>query len=243
MKALDQPRNKLLGMTMYQSKSPATRTELQLLPDILQRIEDGEIRVPAFQREFVWSKSRVRQLFQSIYSGYPIGSILLLRTSNRSLKANLDSTPFPSSKVHYPTTFVIDGMQRLSTLYGALVHDQARQPGTIFALAFNLKKEEFQHIRSENLKPWRVRLSSLFSYDVFLNVQQSLIQHNDRELYGRFMHLYNVFHRHQIPVVTIEDRSLAEVADIFVKINRQGQRLSNSDFKRASSWIADHQTE
>lgn len=228
---------------MYQSKSPATRTELQLLPNILRRIEDGGIRVPAFQREFVWSKSKVRELFESIYSGYPIGSILLLRTNNRSLKANLDSTPFPSSEVHYPTTFVIDGKQRLSTLYGAFVHHQARQPGTIFALAFDLKKEKFQHIRSENLKPWLVSLSSLFSYDDFLNIQQSLIQDNDRELSGRFMYLYNVFHQYQIPVTTIEDRSLAEIADIFVKINTQGTRLSRSDLERTLKWIADHQTE
>ncbi len=228
---------------MYQTDSPATRTELQLLPYILQRIEHGEIRVPAFQREFVWKRPRVRELFQSIYVGYPIGSILLLRTSNKSLKANLDSTPFPSSKVYYPTMFVIDGMQRLSTLYGAFFHQQVRQPGTIFDVVFDLKEQRFQHTRRKNLEPWVISLSSLFSYDDFVNVQQSLIEQSAKELHRRFMHLYNVFHQYPIPVVIIEDRSLAEVADIFVRINRQGQRLSPSDLERALSWIADHQTD
>jgi uncharacterized protein with ParB-like and HNH nuclease domain len=43
---------------------------------LLQRIDDGEIRIPAFQREFAWEPDRVQFLMDSIFKGYPIGTVL-----------------------------------------------------------------------------------------------------------------------------------------------------------------------
>lgn len=47
---------------------------------LLQRIIDGEIRIPAFQRDFIWEPDRVQFLMDSIFKGYPIGTVLFWRT-------------------------------------------------------------------------------------------------------------------------------------------------------------------
>jgi uncharacterized protein with ParB-like and HNH nuclease domain len=225
-------------MPMYASASLSTVTELQFLPAILRRIENGEIRVPAFQRRFVWSDRQVKDLLRSIYNGYPIGSILLWETNDRSLGAKLDnSIPFPSSRVHYPTTYVLDGAQRLYTLYGVLIDREDREREFRFSVIFDLRKETFKNTRSTNLRPHFIRLSVLFSPKLYIAAQQSLLEQKDGDLLvERSLHLYNVFQQYLIPVVTIRNRSLFEVIEIFEKLNTTGKRLTGSDLAQALSW-------
>lgn len=222
---------------MYASDPLSTATALQFLPAILRRIENGEIRVPAFQRGFVWNTRQIKELLRSIYNGYPIGNILLWETNDRSLGAKLDtSIPFPSSRVHYPTTYILDGVQRLSTLYGVLI-DRNPEQEFKFAVVFDLKNEVFKHTRSTTLKPQFIRLSVLFSPKLYIAAQQSLLEQKDSDLLiERSLHLYNVFQQYLIPVVTIRDRSIFEVVEIFEKLNTQGTRLKRSDLKRALPW-------
>ena len=60
---------------------------------LLQRIADGEIRIPAFQREFVWEPDRVQFLMDSIFKGYPIRTVLFWRTKEK-LSFDRDLGPF-----------------------------------------------------------------------------------------------------------------------------------------------------
>lgn len=78
--------------------------------EILDQILRGQIRIPAFQRGFVWEPDRVAYLMDSIYKRYPFGSLLFWRTREQ-LKVEKDLGPFklPDPKVDYPVdSFLTD---------------------------------------------------------------------------------------------------------------------------------------
>ena len=76
--------------------------------EIVEQVGRGQIRIPAFQRGFVWEPERVAYLMDSIYKGYPFGSLLFWRTKEK-LKFDRDLGPFtlPSPKEDYPVDYVL----------------------------------------------------------------------------------------------------------------------------------------
>src|ERR1700730_16030076 len=91
------------------------------ITDLAANVLNGTIRLPKFQREFVWSRQQVLDLLDSIARNYPIGSLLLWKSSfnlasDRSI-AGLQVESYDGSE---DTTYLLDGCQRLSTICGAL---------------------------------------------------------------------------------------------------------------------------
>ena len=78
-------------------------------------IKSGEIAIPEIQRPFVWSASKVRDLIDSLYKGYPVGYIITWRNPDIRLK---DGTLSAGKKV------LIDGQQRITALTAAVVGQQ-----------------------------------------------------------------------------------------------------------------------
>lgn len=84
----------------------------------LDSVISGEIRIPAFQRGFVWEMDRVAYLLDSIYKGYPFGSLLFWRTKHPlTTERDLGSFTLPNPRADYPTDYVLDGQQRLTCLF------------------------------------------------------------------------------------------------------------------------------
>src|SRR5713101_7492869 len=84
-------------------------------------VERGKLRLPEMQRRYVWRASRVRDLFDSLYRGYPTGSILVWETEQeaptRELAVAQETSPFSGYKL------LLDGQQRLTSL-AAVMRDQ-----------------------------------------------------------------------------------------------------------------------
>lgn len=89
------------------------------ISEILEQILRGQIRIPSFQRGFVWDSDRVTYLMDSIYKGFPFGSLLLWQTRER-LKTENDLGPFtlPDLAEDYPVFYVLDGQQRITSIFG-----------------------------------------------------------------------------------------------------------------------------
>lgn len=89
--------------------------------DLISNIEQGLVKIPQFQREFVWTREKSAHLLDSILKGYPIGTFILWKTkeSLRTVRniggAKLPDTP-PGDFVQY----VLDGQQRLTSLYASV---------------------------------------------------------------------------------------------------------------------------
>src|SRR6185312_8421841 len=97
---------------MAQRQSYLSQPQIQRLPNLLREVQAGEIRVPRFQRPFVWKTDQRLDLFKSIYEGIPVGSFLIWRTRDHDLQCydHLGSV----------RQYLLDGHQRLTTLYVAL---------------------------------------------------------------------------------------------------------------------------
>jgi hypothetical protein len=96
-----------------------------LMDDLLDEIGAGRLRVPDFQRPFVWRPEQMIDLFDSIERGYPIGSILLWQTDQPvPTTAGIGDIDIEKLPAGSQVSYVLDGHQRLSTLFGVL-----RRPG------------------------------------------------------------------------------------------------------------------
>src|SRR6266487_909116 len=106
--------------------------------NLVEMIHNGELRLPEMQRRYVWPATRVRDLMDSLYRGYPSGTILVWETDrempSRDLAVSQDSSPFKGHKL------LLDGQQRLTSL-SAIVRGEpvtVRSRRRLIELLFNL---------------------------------------------------------------------------------------------------------
>jgi hypothetical protein len=111
---------------------------------LIEYIETGDLALPDLQRPFVWGNNRVRDLFDSMYRGYPIGYFLLWKnnTGEKLTPIGIDD------KVHkVPNMLIIDGQQRLTALYSIIKKKEVKDKEYKFKrikIAFNPVLEEFR---------------------------------------------------------------------------------------------------
>jgi hypothetical protein len=212
---------------------------------IISRIEEGDIKIPAFQRGFVWNQEQVLALLDSIYRDYPIGSILLWQTSE-SLKStrNIGGFLIPEREPEYPVNYVLDGQQRLATIYAIFCKDRGRDPQNaryydidpdIFEVYFDLDDDKFVPDGDLVDGHANLKMTSLLDIDRFfddVNKLNNRYRKKARDLQSKFMN-------YEIPVVTTTKRSKEEVGTIFERINNTGTRLTVLDLMVAWTWGED----
>ncbi|HWO18555.1 MAG TPA: DUF262 domain-containing protein [Kofleriaceae bacterium] len=219
------------------TKLTAPTPEVQYLPAIFRRIQRGDIRMPAFQRGFVWKPSQILELLESIYRGFPIGSVLLWRVDGPILRVEEQSkSVFPQNDDSYPAYFVLDGLQRLSTLY-AVFHFDPKHHDKMFRVSFDLEQRTFATTDPSRAAEHSIALSDLFSPREFLKRQQALASTQEGEaLIDRAVELYSTFQEYLLPIVTIAGRDISDVVGVFERVNSTGTKLSAVDFMRAVTW-------
>lgn len=217
------------------AKNTAPTPSVQHVPTILRRISTGDILVPAFQRGVVWKPNQVIELLRSVYQGFPIGSLLLWKADEESIDpGHLMRDPFPVVEPKSTHNYVLDGQQRLAALFGCLYGPEDRDER--FKVAFDLRNATFDYAPSTGGSDW-ILLSDIFSPKEFLARQQQIsrLPQGD-ELLDNAIKLHSAFQEYMIPLVTIEDRDVGEVVQIFERINSTGTKLDAVDFMRAVTW-------
>lgn len=87
------------------------------LEDLFSRIDRGDIQLPDFQRTFLWDVDQIRSVIVSVLRGYPIGALMALDTRNEEIRLKPRPLTNSPTTVEQPGMLLLDGQQRLSTLY------------------------------------------------------------------------------------------------------------------------------
>jgi hypothetical protein len=209
-------------------------TDTRSISSLNEDIRRGEIKIPQFQRPFVWKEEQALDLLDSIASHYPIGSLLLWKTPSKlATERNIGDFLLPKTDDLTPTDYVLDGQQRLTVIYSCL---GAAQENSGFAAAYDLEKEEFVKL-PEKFAIHIFPLRWVFNTTKLLDFRTGLRAHAQSEqLNKQFDVIYGALTNYQIPVVTLKDLTVEEVCPIFERINSSGTRLSTYDLMVAATW-------
>lgn len=211
---------------------------------VMDKVVAGTIRVPAFQRGFVWDGERVAFFMDSLYKGYPFGSILLWRTRSQ-LKHERQLGPFALQdvEVEYPIDYVLDGQQRLTSLFAVFQTElDPEYTDPRFEIFFDLEADEtvqgaqFFAIPQEEVDESRhFPMGVLFDVTRYRQATEKLDGANLTVVDG----MYERFKEIQIPTQTFETDDKARVAIVFERVNRLGVELDVLQLLSAWTWSED----
>lgn len=205
------------------------------LSSLLSDVARGNIKIPVFQREFVWTDEQVMSLLDSIYRGYPVGSLLLWSTKESlTHERNVGGFELPKTPEDFPVNYVLDGQQRLTTLYGVFNSDAKTADPELAGrlnVCFVPSTEEFVHY--EGSDP-----TTSINLRVILDTTKLLPEMTrfDDGMKTIIATLVERFKDYEFPVVTIKDRTNQEVCRVFQRINSSGTSLSTLELLAAWTW-------
>lgn len=211
---------------------------------IVSRIKDGDIKIPAFQRGYIWNQDQITDLLDSIYHNYPIGSILLWSFSERLKSSrNIGGLKIPDREPEYPVNYVLDGQQRLATIYAVFCSQREYEESDdlykidpkLFEIAFRFEDEKFIPLSSVEPSQPYINLSCLLDTGALLKAIDGLPEKYKKPATD----LYSTVNNYEIPILTIYRRSKTEVGEIFERINHTGTTLSTLDLLVAWTWSED----
>jgi hypothetical protein len=212
------------------------------LGSLIDAIANGQIGLPDIQRPFVWKNVKVRELFDSMYRGYPVGYLLFWETGVQSGARKIGT----DEKQLAPNRVIVDGQQRLTSLFAvikgiAVVRENYANEK--IEIAFNPLDGRFEVPdaairRNKAFIPsisaiWDPKTNLIqFAGDYVTGLRSSSEVSPDdvdraQKALGR---LHSLLH---FPFTALELSSHVEpeqVADVFVRINSEGKKLNQSDF-------------
>lgn len=218
-----------------------------LIESLLTWVKDGDIAIPEIQRPFVWDKSKVRDLMDSIYKGFPIGYIITWKNPDIRLK---------NGNLGEGKKILIDGQQRITALRAALMdeyvvdQDYARikikiafHP-TIENSDKSIGRFEVQTPIIQRDKAWLPDISVFFRNNFSLidlnNEYRAANPEADPKTVERSLGQLANLAKRQIGVIELNhDLDIETVTEIFIRINSKGVVLSQADF--AMSKIASNE--
>jgi len=212
----------------------------QPLLGLMLSIEQGTLGLPEIQRPFVWKSSKARDLLDSMYRGYPVGTLLFWNTGVETGMRQIGN-----AKETVPTTAIVDGQQRLTSLYAIMsrspVLDKNFQRRKI-RIAFSPTLERFEVTNAAIQKnPEYIDDIAKIWEDFFAAQEQFLFQlsrslnrdlsEEEKTLYRNRINSVNELQKFSFQVIEINAHAdPAVVAEIFVRTNSKGVVLNQSDF-------------
>lgn len=215
------------------------------LTSVLDDIAHGRIRIPRFQRPLVWSWAQRKEFFESILAGLPIGALMLWATSNTEIGCydSLGPHPLPTATQPGENRYLMDGVQRISTLYGALRattswsdFDEERdvqlrdfvvyadldavEDTNRFKRSVDIPASELANDASRFL-PLNIILQSR----ELLRFQRELAAGDEGRI-DRADEVASAFRQYKLPIITLNSASLDVVTKSFERINSRGADMS-----------------
>lgn len=196
---------------------------------LITSIENGTIKIPQFQRDFVWTLQRSAELLDSIVKGYPIGTFIFWSTRERlrSVK-KLGNIELPTAKEGESVSFVLDGQQRLTSLFAAFkgeeIDRENRESSNFAEIYINLSADESEAIVTTDVTDLKentyIRLRDLLYGGLTTLAAFPKEHHAKLEEYKRRIEAYD------FPIIEVSDVPIDVATEIFTRINVGGEALT-----------------
>ena len=205
--------------------------------DLIQHIKNGAIKIPKFQREFVWEIEQSAKLLDSILKGYPIGTFIIWKTKHRlnNIK-NLGGVNLPESPTGDYIQYVLDGQQRLASLFVAIEGLKINKGNNvidyneIFIDLTKDKDDSDQIVTSEKPENQSIKI-----YDL-LNGGSQFFVDNYKEHLAKIDFYRLQFETYAFSAIDIVDYPIDKAVDVFTRINTTGKSLSLFEIMVATTY-------
>ena len=212
------------------------------LQTLIQNIDMGIIGLPDIQRPFVWKDTKVRDLFDSMYKGYPVGYLLFWANGYGETHKTIGA----DKKQKMPTILIVDGQQRLTSLYAVIkgmrvIRENYETEKIIISFKPLEEKFEIPDAASKRSPEYIHNISDIWNpdFDFFdyvndfvenLKRTREVTPEQKKKIQSSITKLKAL---ESFPFSSLElDSAIDEeqVADVFVRINSEGKKLNMADF-------------
>lgn len=198
-------------------------------PNLLTDIERGHVKIPQFQRDFVWTMQKSAALLDSILKGYPVGTFIFWSTKDRLRSVrDIGGAQLPEATEGETVSFVLDGQQRLTSLYAALkglviTRDSGSEDDfNKIYVDLNASADDPLVTSDHTIVDLKSSISirNLLHGDLTLLASFPSIYHSKISEYRRRLESYD------FPIIEVKDVPIDIATEIFTRINVGGKPLS-----------------
>jgi len=223
-------------------------TSLENIPvkytDLISEIETGQVKIPQFQRKFVWSIKGSAKLLDSIIKGYPIGTFIYWRTNER-LRAvrNLGNILLPEPKDGEFVNFVLDGQQRLTSLFATLkgVHitDEDGKVSDYSEMYVDLTASDDGEIIVIDISKMEpntfIKVTDLMEGSLKMLAEYPIEYHPTIDRYKKIIQSYT------FSVINLKNAPIDIATEVFTRLNVGGKALTLFEIMVAKTYDADRE--
>jgi hypothetical protein len=201
----------------------------------------GIPRIPRFQRDYVWERSKVAELFDSIYREFPIGSFFFWITPRdyRDLYKDIPELRLPKPADYEQIKMILDGQQRITSLYvaakGLAIRANGKSEKDYKKICFDLDIQTFLVAKRSEDKKRVVSVWRFFNREGEHEVYNELTE----ERRDSFRKCQSRLLTYPLSIVEVREVHLGDAVKIFERINQGGKRLGLFDLVVASTWSTD----
>ena len=207
--------------------------------NLIAELSNHGIVVPEIQRSYVWKRAQIAKLLDSIYRGYPTGSILLWDTLQPIQSREMATSLGKDMKPDFIPKIVLDGQQRITSLAKVFDRSTPKQERIIF----NVVDEVFEPYSPRNANdPRWLDVTEFFTgglneLDILDRLEDAgVVQRTGKELRDKLhdrLKRLSAIKDYQFPVEIVKEDNLEVVTEVFIRVNSGGTRLREAELALA----------
>lgn len=213
--------------------------------DLISDVKKGIIKVPKFQRDFVWDLKATAKLLDSILKGYPIGTFILWETDQRinDIK-NIGGFDLPETPTGRNVQYVLDGQQRITSLFAAYLGAQIRKPtekkvtdykDIVVNLEENLEENEKDIVTVKDEAKVFLPLHDVLNFNHKMGKKLESDGFEEWQI-DKIDEYSNAFSTYAFSTVTLRQNDIESAIEVFTRINTGGKVLTLFEIMSAKTY-------
>lgn len=193
-------------------------------------IDEGRVKIPQFQRDFVWTKAQTAALIDSILKGFPIGTFILWKTNERLRHMrNIGNIELKEPRPGDPIQYVLDGQQRITSLYavrkGVIITREGEEidyKDIAIDLTIDLNDDEEEVVFEQAIDGHQcISVSRLLNDNA-----SALWRAHGEQFLDRISEYKSRLEGYDFSTVVIDEYPIDVACEVFTRINTGGKELT-----------------